>query len=37
MHDKYNAKIFAILNPEQAKAWKRMQKDWKDDLVMPKS
>ncbi len=37
IHDKYNAKIFAILNPEQAKAWKRMQKDWKDDLVMPKS
>ena len=37
IHDKYNARIYAILTPEQAKAWKRMQRDWKDDLVMPKS
>ena len=37
IHDKYNAQIAAILTPEQAKAWKRMQKDWKDDLIMPKS
>ena len=37
IHDKYNAKISAILTPEQVKAWKRMQRDWKDDLVMPKS
>ena len=37
IHDKYNAKIAAILTPEQSKAWKRMQKDWKDDLTMPKS
>jgi hypothetical protein len=37
IHDKYNAKINAILTPEQSKAWKRMQKDWKDDVSMPKS
>jgi hypothetical protein len=37
IHDKYNAKIVAILTPDQSKEWKRMQKDWKDDLVMPKS
>jgi hypothetical protein len=37
IHDKYNAQIIAILNPEQAKLWKRMQKDWKDDLIVPKS
>ena len=37
IHDKYNAKISAILTPEQSKAWKRMQKDWKGDLSMPKS
>jgi ribosomal protein L23 len=37
IHDKYNAKINAILTPEQSKAWKRMQKDWKDDFIMPKS
>ena len=37
IHDKYNAKITAILTPEQAKAWKHMQKDWKDELIMPKS
>ena len=37
IQDKYNAQINAILAPEQAKTWKRMQKDWKDDLVMPKS
>jgi hypothetical protein len=35
--NKYNAKINSILTPEQAKVWKRMQKDWKDDLIMPKS
>ena len=34
---KYNAQIIAVLTPEQAKAWKRMQKDWKDDLTVPKS
>jgi hypothetical protein len=37
IHDKYNAKITAILTADQAKTWKRMQKDWKDDLTMPKS
>jgi hypothetical protein len=37
IHDKYNAKITTILTPEQAKAWKHMQKDWKDELIMPKS
>jgi hypothetical protein len=37
IHDKYNAKISAILTPEQSKAWKHMQKDWKDDVSMPKS
>ena len=37
IHDKYNGQITTVLNPEQAKAWKRMQKDWKDDLIMPKS
>ena len=37
IHDKYNAKINAILTPEQAKAWKRMQKDWKNDVIVPKS
>ena len=37
IHDKYNAQIAAVLTPEQAKVWKRMQKDWKDDLIVPKS
>ena len=37
IHDKYNAQISTILNPEQAKAWKRLQKDWKDDLIVPKT
>ena len=37
IRDKYNSRINTILTPEQAKAWKRMQKDWKDDLVLPKS
>jgi hypothetical protein len=37
IHDKYNSKILAILTPEQAKTWKRMQKDWKDDISTPKS
>jgi len=34
---KYNAQITAILTPEQAKTWKRMQKDWKNDVIVPKS
>jgi len=34
---KYNAQISAILTPEQARAWKRMQKDWKNDVIVPKS
>ena len=35
---KYSGQINAILSPEQAKEWKRMQKkDWKDDLILPKS
>ena len=37
IHIKYDAQIGAILTPEQTKAWKRMQKDWKDDLTTPKS
>jgi len=37
INDKYNSQINAILTPDQAKAWKRMQKDWKDDLIVPKS
>jgi len=37
IHEKYNAQINTILTPEQAKVWKRMQKDWKDDLIVPKS
>ncbi len=37
IHDKYNAQIAAILTPEQLKEWKHMQKDWKTDLVTPKS
>jgi hypothetical protein len=37
VHDKYNAKIIAILTPDQLREWKRMQKDWKDDLSTPKS
>ena len=34
---KYNGQITAILTPEQARAWKRMQKDWKNDAIVPKS
>ena len=34
--DKYNAQINTILTPEQAKVWKRMEKDWKDDLIVPR-
>ena len=34
--DKYSAQINAILTPEQAKVWKRMEKDWKDDLIVPR-
>jgi hypothetical protein len=37
IHDKYNAQIAAFLTTEQTKAWKRIQKDWKDDLIVPKS
>ena len=37
IHPKYDTQIGTILTPEQAKAWKRLQKDWKDDVVMPKS
>jgi len=37
IHDKYNARIIAILTPEQSRGWKRMQRDWKDDLTTPKS
>jgi hypothetical protein len=32
IHDRYNAKIIVILTSDQSKEWKRMQKDWKDDL-----
>ena len=34
---KYNGQINAILTPEQARTWKHMQKDWKDDLIVPKA
>ena len=34
---KYSVQINTILTPEQMKTWKRMQKDWKDDLIVPKS
>ena len=37
INDKYNAKILAILTPDQLKEWKRMQKDWKDESTLPKS
>jgi len=37
INDKYNAKIMAILKPDQSKEWRRMQKDWKDELTMPKT
>ena len=37
IHDKYNAQINTILTADQVKEWKRMQKDWKDDLIVPKS
>jgi hypothetical protein len=37
IHDKYNAKISSVLTPEQSRGWKRIQKDWKDDVSMPKS
>src|SRR4051812_2561796 len=29
IQDKYDAKIIAILTPDQSKEWKHMQKDWK--------
>ena len=34
---KYNGKINPILTPEQAKEWKRLQKEWKDDFIVPKA
>ena len=37
VHDKYNTKIDALLTPEQLKTWKHMQRDWKNDVSMPKS
>jgi LysM repeat protein len=37
IQDKYNVRISAILTPEQEKGWRRMQKDWREDLVVPKS
>jgi len=37
IHDKYDAKINSILTPDQSKEWKRMQRDWKDDITTPKS
>jgi hypothetical protein len=37
INDKYNAEIIAILSQDQLKEWKRMQKEWKGDLSMPKS
>jgi hypothetical protein len=37
INDKYNAKIMAILKPDQSKEWRRMQKDWKDELTLPKT
>ena len=37
IRDKFNNRINTILTPEQAKTWKRMQKDWKDDFILPKS
>ncbi len=37
INDKYNARIMAILTPDQSKEWKRMQRDWKDELSLPKS
>ena len=35
--DKYNSKIAAILDPDQSKEWKRIQKEWREDLGTPKS
>jgi len=37
IHDKFDAKITAVLTPDQSKEWKRLQKDWKGDFNMPKS
>src|SRR5262245_1856570 len=34
---KYNSQINALLNRDQAKAWKQLQRDWKDDFIVPKS
>src|SRR5581483_11975734 len=28
IHDKFDAKITAVLTPDQSKEWKRLQKDW---------
>lgn len=37
IHTKYDAQITSVLNPEQLKEWKRLQKDWKNDVAMPKT
>lgn len=37
IRDKYISRMNTILTPEQAKTWKRRQKDWKDDFILPKS
>jgi hypothetical protein len=37
IHDKYNARIVAVLTSDQSKEWNRMQRDWKDDFSLPKS
>src|SRR5262245_7378602 len=34
---RYNNQINAILTPEQAKLWKGLQKDWRNDVIVPKS
>jgi hypothetical protein len=36
IHDKYNTQITGILTADQAKEWKRLQKDWRGDLAVPK-
>jgi hypothetical protein len=35
--NKYNTQITSILNAQQVREWKRMQRDWKDDFTVPKS
>jgi hypothetical protein len=34
IQDKYNAKITAILTPQQFRAWKRLEKGWKGDFII---